>query len=169
MMSPIPNVRTASDIAVTANAKKRVAINVLRAPPDFVLHMEAGADAPFRAVIKEHETNSSAQHTEAESDANTTDAISRPSVDRVIAPVTAEGVGAMWKDAINRLSPRPVFVSSMEEAKNAITRVAKRLLVEELFIALLMAVAFAANLKVATGLRSEKRSFAALMAAVPEA
>lgn len=61
MTSPIPNAPTASDIAVTANAKRRVAINVLRAPPDFVLHMEAGADAHFRAVTKVHETNTSAQ------------------------------------------------------------------------------------------------------------
>ncbi len=169
MTSPMPNARTAFVIAVIANAKKRDAINALRVPPDFVLHMGAGDDAPFPDVIKEHVTNTFAQRewswissfelvsycivcpktrqsviirfdvldTVAESDANSTDAINLPSADRVTAPVTAEGVDARWKDATNPLSRQPIFVSSMEGVRNAITRVAKRLLEEELFIVLL--------------------------------
>lgn len=119
--------------------------SVLKAPRAFVLPTEVDAAALSPGATRVQETNSSAQPTEAASDASLMVVISLLLVVRSCALLMVEGVVVVSMVAINRLSPLQNTASNMVEARSVLKMGVIRWREVEPSIVLHMGVEFDAN------------------------
>ena len=124
------------NIVVRVYVKRKDARNVLRVLPGFVYHTAVEDDVHSLAVTRVHETSISVPLMEEGNGVRIQDVTSRQLADPTFVQDMAEGGDAKYQDVTSLLNLLPNSVSSMVVERSVNILVARRYLVEELYIVL---------------------------------
>ena len=130
------DVTIARNIVATVCANTKDAANVPRDPLVFALPTEEGEGVHLLVATKEQETNSFVQLMAVGSVVKPTVAINPQLVVPACAQLMVAAAAVPLMDAISQLNPQQNSASSMAAERNVARRDAKRLLGDELSIAL---------------------------------